>query len=114
MRNVKYDHVEISAASRINYLRNLREFSLVPCPEGNGFDTFRLWETIYMGGTPIIIKNAFLPKSLENLPVIQLDTWEKLKDLNHMEKCWYALRKRHHDYRTLTPGYWIAKFTNQA
>jgi hypothetical protein len=98
IKKVKYDHFDPTHSGRINYLRNLRTHSLVVCPEGNGIDTHRLWETIYMGGTPVILRNNYLPSILNSLPVIQLDDWDQILDQRFIESYWNHLQLRNYDF----------------
>lgn len=107
--NVESDELDLSDAGRIRYLIKLRSASVVPCPEGNGIDTHRLWETIYMGGTPVILRNKYLPAVLNELPVIQLDSWSQLNDLPKIESLWYQIRDQEYNFESLTPAYWIAR-----
>jgi hypothetical protein len=53
------------------YLDNIYNHKFVICPEGNGIDTHRIWECLYMGTIPIIEDNinnsfykCFLPTTL--------------------------------------------------
>jgi hypothetical protein len=110
--NVDSEKIDLSDSGRIRYLAKLRSASLVPCPEGNGIDTHRLWETIYMGGTPVILRNEYLPTVLNELPVIQLDSWSLLNDSDRMEALWYQVRDREYNFESLTASYWIARMTN--
>ena len=46
-----------SSSSKVSfdeYLGELKQYRFVACPRGNGVDTHRLWETIYLGSTPVI------------------------------------------------------------
>jgi hypothetical protein len=90
--NVSHADVDMSDKGRISYLANLRNSSLVPCPRGNGIDTHRLWETLYMGGTPVILKNRMLETLVSGLPVIVLENWNLLADQKKMEKLWEEAR----------------------
>jgi hypothetical protein len=114
LNSVKYDELRISEEGRIDYLRNLRKYSLVPCPEGNGIDTHRLWETLYMGGTPIVLKSDYLPEVLNTLPVILLDSWDNLTDMNFIEKKWNETRETLFDYSPLRQSYWIKKLSERS
>lgn len=40
-----------------SYLDNIYNHKFVICPEGNGIDTHRIWETLYMGSIPIVDNN---------------------------------------------------------
>ena len=111
-RSVESDEINLSNSGRIRYLAKLRSASLVPCPEGNGIDTHRLWETIYMGGTPVILRNRSLPTVLKELPVIQLDSWSLLNNPPRMERLWYQIRDREFDFKSVTGSYWIERMKN--
>ena len=39
--------------SKNDYKLNLQKFAFVLCPWGNGFDTHRIWESLYSGSIPI-------------------------------------------------------------
>jgi len=112
LKSVKYGSVEVNEMGRIEFLRSLRENALVPAPEGNGFDTHRLWETLYMGGTPVIKKNAYLPKILEELPVVMLDHWDEFRDLGQIERKWEEAQIRRNTWKYLTSSYWSARIAN--
>ena len=50
------------------------------CPEGNGVDTPRLWEALYVKTIPILLRSKFSEniQYTTNLPMILLDSWEEL------------------------------------
>ena len=59
------------------YAKNLGLYKYILCPWGNGFDTHRLWESLYSGGIAIVPKHqTFL--TTEGLPVFQ---YENIKNL---------------------------------
>jgi hypothetical protein len=89
---------DLTNQGRVKYLINLRSHNLVPCPEGNGVDTHRLWETLYMGGTPVVKNNPILLPLISDLPVIVIDSWDKLLDLNFMERKWEEMNSRTYDF----------------
>ena len=45
--------------SYLDYLKLLKEYEFCICPEGNGVDTHRLWECLYLKVVPIVIKSEF-------------------------------------------------------
>jgi len=90
----------------IPYLRNLRQIPFVICPEGNGVDTHRLWETLYMGGVPVVKKNDYLNLILRDLPVIVLSSWNKLNDLNFMHDSWVKIQESEWDFNNIGLSYW--------
>ena len=104
--NIIYSKTEFTDQARIAYLKDLRANSVVLCPEGNGIDTHRLWETLYMGGVPIIVKNDFLPAEISQLPVIQLDSWRQILDINWLESEYNYIRSLNFDYNLLSMSWW--------
>jgi hypothetical protein len=97
---------------RIEYLSALRRHSLTVCPEGNGVDTHRLWETIYMGGTPVIIYSKQIASLVRDLPVIVLKNWSELNDLAMLEEEWNQLNSRVFNFQKVMASFWISKFCN--
>ena len=90
----------------IRYLRNLRNIPFVICPEGNGVDTHRLWETLYMGGVPIVRRNIFLTEILEGLPVVVLNDWSELNDVEYMQSEWEKINAKIWDFSKIRLSYW--------
>jgi len=107
---VKLANIDLSEIGRIAYLRELRRNNFVVCPQGNGPDTHRLWETLYMGGTPVILSSKHMNHLVENLPVIVLKSWRQLSDTQFMEENWHKLNERKFNYENLNVNYWINKF----
>lgn len=102
---------DFSTSGRIQYLRNLRTSGLVLCPEGNGVDTHRFWETLYMGGVPVVTKNPMMEFFYSNLPVIKLNTWSELENRSLIEKKWLEITSRSFDFSIMSSAYWIKKFS---
>lgn len=106
MRNPSMTH-----EGRLEYLRSLRTSNFVVCPEGNGVDTHRLWETLYVGGTPIVKSNPLVNSLVESLPVLIVNSWEELTDLGHLESSWVELQSKTHSGNVLRFSYWDSIFT---
>jgi hypothetical protein len=49
------------------------------CPEGNGVDTHRLWECLYLGCVPIVRRTPFIDVLVHymEIPLIVLDEWNQ-------------------------------------
>ena len=88
----KKAHEILSSLSTTDYYRNnsrkyrkkLSNYQFVACPEGNGIDTHRVWEALYLNVIPIIVeKNGnFL---FQNLPVLKLNKWEDLANYSETD-----------------------------
>jgi hypothetical protein len=62
-----------------NYIENVKKHKFVLCPEGNGTDTHRTWETLYVGSIPIEkrnINNSFY----QDLPICFVDSWSEINE----------------------------------
>lgn len=109
-KDVFFVEPTVSDKGRIKYLIDLREFSIVLAPQGNGFDTHRLWETLYMGGTPVIRRCSYLPKILSSLPVIEVENWEEIHDAAKLESLWRNAQTKRSNFQFLESAYWITQF----
>lgn len=56
------------------YFRTVSSYHFTLCLEGNGFDTHRVWETLYLDSFPIVIRTPFVERLLElGLPLLAID-----------------------------------------
>jgi len=65
------------------YLKCLKQYKYCICPEGNGIDTHRFWECLYLNVIPICKKNTLVEYYSKYFPIVILDNWNDLniKDL---------------------------------
>jgi hypothetical protein len=97
---------EFSQEGRVRFLRKCRASNFVLCPEGNGIDTHRLWETLYMGGTPIVKRNKYMSSLFDQLPVVQVQDWEDLGLPDFLEREWDLARAKIWDKSLLLQSTW--------
>ena len=106
--NHTFEEPEFTIDGRIRYLENLRKYAFTACPVGNGIDTHRLWEVLYMGGIPIIKQNRILESMLEDLPFVLVRNWEQIKDEKFLQDSWDKLSNRqNYNFNKLRIDYWI-------
>ncbi|MCJ7802948.1 MAG: hypothetical protein MUP82_11395 [Candidatus Marinimicrobia bacterium] len=84
-----------SLKNKIEWLKNitpsenvkrLSQYRFCICPEGNGVDTHRLWEALYLKTVPVVIKSDFTSTlQKNNVPLVVLNSWDdfNLDDLNY-------------------------------
>ena len=73
--------LEISRRVPARYIHALmRRTLLVPCPPGNGKDTHRFWESLYLGALPVILKKDEIP-AYSPYPYIAIEEWSELSQL---------------------------------
>ena len=59
------------------FMEEILNHYFVLCPEGNGIDTHRLWEVLYLGRIPVVTSNISV-ESFKDLPMLIIPSWEYL------------------------------------
>ena len=111
---LKYQFKKFKVADETNgwnsffYRRILLNYMFVICPEGNGIDTHRMWEALYLRTIPIIKKNMisnFIKKA--QIPVLIINKWSDLSryDEKQLQKFYFSKKKLFNN-RYLFQEYW--------
>lgn len=104
---VKFEYPNLTLK---DYLNDLKNANFVLCPEGNGIDTHRLWETLYAGSIPVV-KESITSRTLEGLPCVKVKnlediTYDLLSNyLNHY-------LTQNFNYEKLKISYWIKEINS--
>lgn len=62
-----------------DYLADLARHRFAVCPQGNGSDTHRIWESLYLDVIPVIERSPHVEYwSRRGLPLLIVDDWEEL------------------------------------
>jgi hypothetical protein len=80
-----------------DFHKDILDHKITLCPAGNGVDTHRLWEVIYLNRVPLTIKagNYAIYDSLyKDLPIIVLDSVEELSDSNYIEHLYQKVKNK--------------------
>jgi hypothetical protein len=102
--------IENSIQGRTNFLRDIKAHSFVVCPRGNGLDTHRLWETLYMGSIPIVKKDIGYAE-FEDLPICFVNEWEEVtREWLESEK--ERILNKEWNMDKLKISYWIDKINS--
>lgn len=116
---VKVENVE-KVISRIlstdtwnNYYNNISQSKFMICPRGCALDTYRMWDCIYLGCIPIVVKYDGY-KQFEDLPILYVDSWKDylLLTENVLEKKWDEMVDFKFNYDKLKFSYWKSKIEN--
>lgn len=86
-RNACYDMLKnkLEWNKKMNYQEyfiELKRHKYAICPRGNGLDTHRLWECLYLDVIPIMLKEDSV--NIDNLPIIYLEKWSDL-DISNLD-----------------------------
>lgn len=83
LKDLPYVHVEKYTNKYSNektlttHYKFISKYKWTLCPRGAGKDTHRLWEALYLGSIPVVLKST-ISQLYKDLPVIQLDNWNQL------------------------------------
>ena len=67
------------------YLDRIKEHMFVLSPRGNGLDCHRTWEILMMRRVPIIKKEGQLETLYKDMPVLFVDNWSDIYNMNLKE-----------------------------
>lgn len=83
VKDLPYVHVESYSKKwqdpqdMTSHYESISKYKWTLCPRGAGEDTHRLWEALYLGSIPVVLKSP-LSVLYEGLPIIQLNNWNEL------------------------------------
>jgi len=62
--------------TQFEYIKSLSTYKFCICPEGNGIDTHRLWESLYLKTVPIVDRSANTEYFSKIFPMVLVDDWK--------------------------------------
>ena len=66
----------------MEYLKQLSTFEFNLCPEGNNYESHRIWESLLFGTTPIVLKNNVNNNFFKlGVPLLMINNWSELNEL---------------------------------
>lgn len=101
---VKIGQIDNSLQGRRNFLTEVKSSKFVLCPRGNGIDTHRLWETLYMGSIPVV-KYESSHENFLDLPILFLENWQYLSP-KFLEEKFEEFSSKEWNYEKLKLSYW--------
>jgi hypothetical protein len=87
------------------YCENVKAHKFTFCPRGNGPDTYRLWESIYLGSIPIVLDYPEMECFFKKLPVLKVRSWDNLTD-ELLEIEYERIHEADYDFSIMRMGYW--------
>lgn len=107
--NQPYSFTSLSTSFE-NYLMDLSRSKFVLSPRGNGLDTHRTWEALYLGAIPIVLSSSLDPL-FEDLPVLIINSWSEISEEFLLEKYEEMSRKTYRLER-LYADYWFDRLSS--
>lgn len=93
-----------------NYHAILSQYEFCICPEGNGVDTHRLWEALYLKCIPIVIQSPHIDilKNQLNIPMVILNSWDEF-DISKLNYNDYNIENNIDYYTPLKMDFYVNK-----
>ena len=108
---VTYEQPINTMLGRKDFLRKIKQHSFVICPRGNGIDTHRLYETLYMGSIPITEYNDIYANLLD-LPILFITDWNMVTEEYLINKL-KEMKTRKFNMNKLYTKYWYSIMLNK-
>lgn len=77
--NKKWVEIEDNLIEIEEYRKKVIDSTFVMCPPGNGTETHRMWEALFLGSIPIV-KNHITYKNIQDLPVFFVDDFKEVSE----------------------------------
>jgi hypothetical protein len=103
----EYDRTEIGHSS---YIDNIFSHKFTFAPRGNGVDTHRIWESLYLRTIPIV-RNMLHMSYFKNLPILFVDNWSDITQ-DFLEDKYLEMMEKEYDLEPLKLSYWIKKLSS--
>lgn len=92
------------------YFEQCRDHKMIVCPDGNGLDTHRVWETLAIGRVPIVMKKSGV-EQFRNLPIVLVDQWEELHSPDKIIDKYEEVKDNNKDM--IYKEYWLKHILNK-
>ena len=93
-----------------DYIEELSTYRFCIAPEGNGIDTHRLWECIYVGCIPIVKKNSILYTNFYDLPILWVDNYNIITEEFLLKQDIISIKN---NIKKSTLNYWVNIFKTE-
>lgn len=102
--------IEPTIEGRTKFLREMKAHAFVICPRGNGLDTHRLWETLYMGSIPIVKRDKG-NLEFQDMPICFVEGWEQVTE-EFLKREEVRLRQPIFSLEKLKMSYWVNRISS--
>jgi hypothetical protein len=95
----------------MNYYLQISNSKFMVCPRGCGLDTYRMWDCLYLGCIPIVVKYEGY-SDYTDLPILFVDCWKDYLNLNetYLNDKWSEMLDKNYNYDKIRFSWWINKF----
>jgi hypothetical protein len=101
--------IENLQSAHIEYYNDLVNSKFCLCPQGNGIDTYRMWECLYLGTIPVVEKSNFTQHFVNTLPILEVESYHKINE-KMLQEQYELISKKSYDLNMLNMWYWKQKW----
>jgi hypothetical protein len=104
----------INIQSFINYYNKIASSKFMICPRGCGLDTYRMWDCLYFGCIPIVVKYDGYD-DFNDMPILFVDKWEDYLNLTeeYLTNKWKEMLEKSYNYDKLKFSWWENKIRKE-
>lgn len=92
----------------VDYYSQIASHRFTLSPEGFGVDTYRTWESLYLGSIPIVTTSTAM-SAFADLPILFVDDYDELSEA-YLERCWESMSRRSYDLSRLMKSHYLRHF----
>ena len=89
------------------YLREMAACAFTVSPPGHEPDSYRTWESIFVGSIPIV-ERSHLDPLYADLPIIVVDDWQEVTE-EFLTGKYQEISEKKYNLEKMYMGYWIKK-----
>ena len=118
-RFIKVEHMgqwEEYSISKNAFFEQLSQSKFSICPRGRAIDTHRLWDSLYLGVIPIVVREALFHEELLDLPILFIEDIEDYGNLtpDFLEDKYEEMLRKDWNYEKLKLSYWMSRIKRLA
>jgi len=107
---VTYEESVMTHKGRENFLQKVNNHKFVFATRGNGIDTHRLWESLYLRTIPIV-KRCIGMEDFNDLPILFIENWEDITE-DYLNEQYEIIMNKTYNLEKLDVKYWINLIKN--
>jgi hypothetical protein len=96
---------EVSEKGHLRFLNEIYSHKFCFAPRGNGIDTHRMWESLYLRTIPIV-KKCLAMEQFYDLPILFIDNWDSITE-DFLNKKYEEIMQKKYPLYKIKIDYWF-------
>lgn len=90
------------------YKKDLLDHKFVLCPRGNGIDTHRMWEALYCGVIPVVVRHRTHSMLEDKLPILFVENYREVNEVM-LKRAYEEFKQKEWNMDMLKVSWWMDK-----